>query len=55
MPQVSHDELMRKYLSDPTDSAAYLKVCLEDGNPWLIADAKMMIANIYESRQSNLR
>ena len=47
MPQVSHDDTMRKYLSDPKDAAAYLNTCIEDGHPWLIADALNTIMEIH--------
>jgi hypothetical protein len=38
---------MRKYLADPAEAEAYVNVCLEDGNPWLIADAFRLVEQIH--------
>ncbi len=42
---------MREYLADPEMAAAYLNVCIEDGNPWLIADAFRTVENIHGSKR----
>ncbi len=47
MPTRPHDEIMRKYLADPAEAEAYLNLCLEDGNPWLIADAFRLVESIH--------
>ena len=38
---------MREYLAKPEIAEAYLKACLDDGNPWLIADAYRLIGLIH--------
>ncbi len=47
MPSVPHDDIMRKYLAEPSEAEAYLNICLEDGNPWLIADAFRLVEQIH--------
>ncbi|HWF43692.1 MAG TPA: hypothetical protein VG537_03525 [Candidatus Kapabacteria bacterium] len=50
MPFKSHEEFMREYLADPEMAAAYLNACIEDGNPWLIADAFKTVEAIHGPR-----
>jgi DNA-binding phage protein len=47
MPSIPHDDLMRKYLADSSGAEAYINACLEDGNPWLIADAFRLVEQIH--------
>jgi len=49
MPFKSHEQFMSEYLADPEMAAAYLNACLEDGNPWLIADAFKTVEQIHGS------
>ncbi len=51
MPSIPHDDLMRKYLAKPEDAVAYLNTCIEDGNPWLIADAFRLVEQIHGKKQ----
>lgn len=46
----SHEAFMREYLADPEMAAAYLNACIEDGNPWLIADAFKTVEQIHGPR-----
>ncbi len=50
MPFKSHEAFMREYLADPEMAAAYLTACIEDGNPWLIADAFKTVQRIHGRR-----
>lgn len=50
MPSIPHDKLMWKFLAKPEDAAAYLTACIEDGNPWLIADAFKTVEQIHGPR-----
>ena len=50
MPFKSHEDFMREYLADPEMAAAYLNACIEDGNPWLIADAFKTVERIHGPR-----
>jgi hypothetical protein len=52
MPMKSHDDFMREYLAEPEMAAAYLNACIDDGNPWLIADAFKTVAQIHGSRKN---
>jgi hypothetical protein len=47
MPFKSQEHFMREYLAKPEMAAAYLKACIEDGNPWLIADAFRTVEAIH--------
>jgi hypothetical protein len=51
MPFKSHEEFMREYLAEPEMAAAYLNTCIEDGNPWLIADAFRLVEQIHGKKR----
>ncbi len=51
MPFKSHEEFMREYLANPEMAAAYLNTCIEDGNPWLIADAFRLVEQIHGKKR----
>ncbi len=51
MPFKSHEDFMREYLADPEMAAAYLNTCIEDGNPWLIADAFRLVEQIHGKKR----
>ena len=51
MPFKSHEEFMREYLAEPEMAAEYLNSCIEDGNPWLIADAFRLVEQIHGKKR----
>jgi len=51
MPFKSHEEFMREYLAEPEMAATYLNTCIEDGNPWLIADAFRLVEQIHGKKR----
>ena len=55
MPFKSHEDFMREYLAKPEMAAAYLKACIEDGNPWLIADAFRTVEKIHGQAEISIK